>query len=44
MNCKNCKDREFCYSFKAGLSELNVASFRQTYLRTLRCKQQKFGQ
>lgn len=44
MNCTNCPDREICYKFNAA--DNNVRDYnqlKQTYLRTLRCRRQRFG-
>jgi hypothetical protein len=44
MQCSNCPDREVCYHFSS--IDANSRDYRQlkkAYLRTLRCRRQRFG-
>ncbi len=44
MNCNSCPDREICY--QAGPVRENIRDYyklKEAYLRTLRCRKQRFG-
>lgn len=43
MNCTNCPDREICYKFSTASDSRDFSQLKQSYLRTLRCKRQRFG-
>jgi hypothetical protein len=45
MNCKNCPDREICFNFNLliGKDSRNYNQLKDAYLRTMRCRRQKFG-
>ncbi|MDD2998595.1 MAG: hypothetical protein PHV05_05990 [Candidatus Riflebacteria bacterium] len=44
MNCSHCPDREVCLRFaSAGENTQDYARLREAYLRTLRCRRQRFG-
>ena len=44
MNCSTCPDREICFkSNSVGESVRDYARYKETFLRTLRCRKQRFG-
>jgi len=44
MQCSNCPDREVCYNFGSiSPSSRDYQQLKQAYLRTLRCRRQRFG-
>lgn len=44
MNCNNCPDREVCYRFgTASQASRDFQKLKESYLRTLRCRSQRFG-
>jgi hypothetical protein len=45
MNCRNCPDREICFHFHLLVSDnsRNYNQLKDAYLRTMRCRRQKFG-
>lgn len=44
MNCRNCPDRDICYKFSIAAGNAHdFAKLKEAYLRTLKCRIQRFG-
>ncbi len=44
MSCTHCPDREICYRFNISSQQFSdYKHLKETYLRTLRCRRQRFG-
>jgi len=44
MQCTNCPDREVCFHFGSiNPNGHDYQQLKQAYLRTLRCRRQRFG-